>query len=285
MAPRVHPFSYFNQGFDSKGNPKSGSVRQFERRDAAASFEILRPLVERGYGLGEALLNYPPDERDPKELLSVDVSGVAPEDLILVTTRPPKEDARQGVRKRVPQGYTNLEQYIFQTLDVYLEDCGRDIVSLSSACAAELEEKWESFATMEFKQRDPGALVRHRAYHARRWHQSKNRNDTLVFLIHTKHLWKGGPGLMVAFGMTGDTTLAWAYQLGHRRAQLLEEPRFLMARMTCDGAPQRHTSSRWAEDLPVEIILDLKGPKAALDALLPNFVLPAPPPLVGPVVR
>jgi hypothetical protein len=107
----------------------------------------------------------------------------------------------------------------------------------------------------------------------------RNTRETVVFLLRIDRLWVGGPGLLAAWGMSGETTLAWAYRLGHDLAYLLDGPRFVMAKMTFDGPPsERHTRSSWAADQPVEILLDLQGKEAALDAILPNYVLPAAPP-------
>ena len=119
----VHIFEFFC-------NPRDRSRKRtvLQTRDLGAAWELVAAFCELGYRLGRQLLNYPPPVGKKPELLEIDRSGIDAGDIVLSATRHPKSDEVQGDRRRVPKGYTTLEQMTDAVWDLYF-----DILSRSHA--------------------------------------------------------------------------------------------------------------------------------------------------------
>ena len=264
-SPRVHVFSYYLSPRD-----RDRGLRPFQTRDDRASWEIFRSLAAQGYLPGESLLN-PPPRRAPrghvpfKALHRVEVGFVRPEDRILVATRPPMHDRAQGDRKKVGRGYTDVEHWIFQAWQRFIERSARSHILLTESVAENLKDGFEAYAEMKFREAIGAPVKELTAQDGRGWRPPERPWSTVAFLLHLPALWPGGPGLINAFGMDGTASLAWAYNLGHDWGQLLEEPGLIVALLECAGGHEGKTDLRWAADWKVEVVLQLQG--AEMDLL------------------
>ena len=262
MKPRVHTFSYFISPRDA-----TRDVKAFQRRDDAAAIQILSALVGLGLEPGESILNPPPPKQVAHDvLLKVDLEQVRSEDLILLTTRPPMHDEHQGDRKKVPRGYTDLENLVFGACGQFIEKSSRSHIVLSDRASQHLAEGFEGLAEMRFGEAEGAPLKRLNAHDGKGWKLHRGPPATATFLLHVRSLWVGGPGLLCAFGVDGISTLGWAYRLRHGLAHLLEGTRFLVAHTTLKAVPTRATNLRWAEDWGIEIALDLALPTEFLES-------------------
>ena len=259
MKGRVHPFSY---SLSPKDNNRD--VRPFQRRDVAAAMELQSALVERGFMPGESILNpLPYKAAEREELLQVDMESVGSEDLILLTTRPPIDDVRQGDRKQVRRGFTDLEHCVFTACRPFIAKSSRSHIILEDAMSRHLQQGFGGLAEMVFSQKHEGArFQRLNSHDGKGWQRQPGPPATAAFLLHVGSLWDGGPGLLCAFGMDGIATLGWAYLLRHRLPDKLEGPRFLVARLGLRPVPRRPTNLRWAEDWDVDLALDCELPAA-----------------------
>ena len=191
------------------------------------------------------------------EPFPVDLSFVGPDDLLLHTTRPPKDDAAQGSRKQVELAHTDLEQRLFDAWDRYLDTCSRLHVTLNRRLAGAFEPGFESRRSMSFRERTGAPYKDLNALYggAKREPCGRGENRTAAFLLRLGHAWKGGPGLLGVFGMDGVSTLVWAYRLARDFQHLLHEPGFVMAELTAGEIPRRATNMLWAKDWQVEVML------------------------------
>ena len=75
-------------------------------RDGAAFSELSAPLAKLGYEYGNILFNSPFDPKKDKKLGPEHFKFIKPNDLIVLTTRPPLDDRKHGDKK--PVSYTHL---------------------------------------------------------------------------------------------------------------------------------------------------------------------------------
>lgn len=217
--------------------------------------QLQRGLGGLGFVPGELLLNTPPASRKSRALAQVDRSGIEPDDVIVMATRPPIHDQRQGDRKQVRRGHTDLENHIFEVWSYFLERCTRSHIWLQQSSLPHLEDGFEGMAAMDFRVRGGAWLRQTNALDGDGPQRVEGDRDHVCFLLRLDELWEGGPGFVGAFGMNGVSTLAWAYRLGSDLAHFLETPQFLMVRMVTDKVPARVTRMSWANDWPVDVAL------------------------------
>lgn len=250
---RVRKFIYYQAPRD-----KSRGLRPFQLRDELAGDQVCLGLFDQGFRLGESILNTPPSDPRDREIRKIDLGEVEAGDAFLLTTRPPKDDERQGDKKRVARGYTDLEETIFQAFDPYISLCARSHLTLHPRLAPLLRPGGEGFADMEFTQNPVGApLSSWNACDGSGWKSQRGKGLTALFLLRTRPLWKRGPELVCAFGMDGLSTLVWAYRLGHDLRALLQERHFVVARAKVGPVPERPFDLTWAAEWPIEVVLDV----------------------------
>lgn len=249
----------FTYALSRKDNDRP--LRPFMRRDGLASQLLLGALARLGYAYSEPILNQPPLERpkDPfkEPLFPVDLSFVRPGDLILQVTRPPIHDLHDDSMKQVERGYTDLEQRLFELWTPhFLAHCSREQIFLAPEQAGLLRQGYRDHGCMVFMQKgDCAPLLSVKPEPHTHFRHFSGSNKTVVFLLNVPRLWKGGPGYVGAFGMTGVTTLVWAYRLSHDLRALLARPGFYMYELECGTVPERATNLRWSLDWKLEPML------------------------------
>ena len=243
------PFYYFM-------NPKGAGRAQlpFQLRDVYASMELQNAFRELGYETGESILNTPPPNppigaTNNVPLLPIDLSHLGPEDLILLVTRPPLHEDLEQPRSRVDRGFTQLEEDIFDVLKNYFHVCSRKKVWLEDPLRSSLEPGYEDRGSAEFRVNGECA-----AYKLLANKKPKIDPATAGYFLRIDDFIPDGPGLVVAFGMDGVTTLVWAHRLARDFRYLLEEPGFAMVEMTIQPRPPRATDYGWADDWPIALI-------------------------------
>ena len=115
-------------------------AKPFKIRDGAAFSEITAPLAKLGYEYGEILWNPPFRRRKYKKVGKEHYQFIKPEDLIVLTTRPPLDDPKHGDKKLVLHSGTHLEKQIFAECRKYLGVCARSHVELTQAVGANFEK-------------------------------------------------------------------------------------------------------------------------------------------------
>lgn len=222
-----------------------------------AALEVLPALLGLGYSRGEPILNFPAETNDgpPAELYHVDLPFVQAGDLLLQTTRPPLDDPFAGGRKHIERVYTDLEENLFKVWRGYFKTCERLWVQLHPDISARMNPGFEDRRSVKFYEKHGAPYRQLNAGGHRGWKSVEAEGRTAAFLLREREAWKGGPGLVGAFGMDGVSTLVWCYRLARDFAHLLQEPGFVMVELQAKPMPARVTDLRWASDWPIDIAL------------------------------
>ena len=142
-----HRFAYSRRG-------RTGEVtKPSKTRDCAAFSEITAPIGKLGYEFGNILFNSPADPKRDGTFGSEHFSFIKPDDLIVLTTRPPLDDSRHGDKKRLGESYTHLEEQVFLEFRKYLAVCARSHVRLTPLVGKNFEK-----ADLEFYQHKSARL-------------------------------------------------------------------------------------------------------------------------------
>jgi hypothetical protein len=242
---RCYRFAYLRPAHKGREQPP------FQLRDGDAALYLIDALGARGYRYGGPIINYP--SAGPT-IVPFDDGFFHPDDVILMTTRPPMNDVDFGDKKSILRSYTRLEEKLFTgPLGVYLRWCGRSEVMLTSA-AAEISPEIAKRQSLVFRQ-NGGAM--YQSYSSPSTGQSRRFTGretlTAVFLLYAEHAWPGGPALLAAFAMGGTETLVWCYQLATRYPHLLCTKPFVMAEMRTGTLPERPASMAFADSWEITI--------------------------------
>ncbi|HKC62405.1 MAG TPA: hypothetical protein VKB86_02150 [Pyrinomonadaceae bacterium] len=232
---------------------KNLRFRIHQLRDGDAFAELAAVLYSRGYRYGGLFLNLPPDE--PQQASPVDVSFLTSSDLLVLNTRPPLDDIEEDDKKRVPLGHTSLEADVFKALKLYFRTCARSHIKLSENVAEQLPADFRNRANIMFRQCYDGSYLKYRGYGDRFWQKPVDERLTAFYLIQIPSLWKGGPGLLAAFGMAGTETLAWNYLLRTRFQKWVGAYQFIMAEVVPSKLPKQPTDLTFADGWKVRPII------------------------------
>lgn len=208
-------------------------------RDGDAALFLSPILRDRGYSYGGPIFNYPLASHDtPAVAEEVDATFLRPGDLIVLTTRPPLDDAYDRDRRPPMRSGTTLEERIFAKLRHHFDKCSRSQVIVAEAHA----RAWPAVAprrNMEFPV--------YRRHHT---------HTTACYMTFDRHAWDGGPGLMSVFGMSGTDTLVWAHLLHARYSELVAKAPFVMALLSAAVPPSQPLSMSFATEWGVSILTE-----------------------------
>ena len=256
MPPRrIFRFAYYTSQSDDLRR------RIHQLRDGDAFSEVAAALYARGYVYGGLLLNLPPDE--PHGPPQIDLSFLAPTDLLVINTRPPLHDRSQENKKKVPHSGSDFERGLFRALESYFEMCARSRIKLHERIARQLPEDFRERADIKFHEYTGGTYLKCRGFDGGFWQKPKPPGATAFYLVRIPAAWENGPGLLAAFGMSGTDTLVWNYLLRTRHAEWLESCEFLMAEVVPPPLPQHPTDLSFADDWQLTTVLRLPLPAPA----------------------
>jgi hypothetical protein len=240
------PPRYFRAAYSNvTSHGKSHTLHQV--RDGMAFCELGAAIAARGYVFGTTLHLY---ASDPRPL--ADLPAFRPSDLLVLTTRPPLNDLqpkkegtveaapgvkrtrRKGTRKPLPRNGGDLERIFLTELGRYFAHCQRTIVTLSPHAAGLLKPGdaiYKDIGLYLYMRDDIqwyrlGPGVRETA---------EPPPTTVGFFIRLPSLPGVGCDMIVSFGMSGFTNLAWNRIVRVRYPEWFETRRFVMASVTHRG--------------------------------------------------
>jgi hypothetical protein len=120
-------------------------------------------------------------------------------DLVLTSTRFGMNDIDDQVKTPVFLGNNWLEGQILEGWRIYVRRCSRKQVELTEQGMRVLDDTCRQLGKLEFSDTDDASFGSRRAKERR----------TAGYIIYTKELWKGGPGCLSVFGMSGTVTLGF----------------------------------------------------------------------------
>lgn len=207
--------------------------RPFRTRDGAAFGELGAALADMGWKYGTLIYNYP-YSCVPAHLPQAAGDGTpspGPGEWLVLTTRPPIDDARHGDRRTVPCSYSKLETAIFADLKPsLLSVCARSHVRISDRMKGPNFEEGD----FEFYQNKDARLttIKPLAYDKRPQELTDAEYRTIGFFIKKPELTGYGCGLMASFSMGGSETLIWNRLVRERfSAWVSEKSCFVMAEL------------------------------------------------------
>lgn len=267
MTPRkrYYRFGYFIP-------PKTNhSLKPHQLRDGDALLLISNLLNEAGYEYGGIVFNPPAPENPlkdarkdapkdaPKRL--VDTSFLQPDDLIVLTTRPPLHDRKSGTRKTVKRSDTTLEDQIFKKLEIEFYSCSRLLVELSDDLASRLPPEYATRASIGFGESN-AAYKSWRCHRTAKWQDARTPERTAFYLVYLPKTSETDLSVLCLFGMGGAETLIWSHFLRTRFHDRLSftSARFIMAEMIVAEIPEPLHDFSFADAFEVRIVLDTTLP-------------------------
>jgi hypothetical protein len=232
-------------------------------RDADAFNELSPVLQDLGYEYGRLIINTPIPK--PPQLIRVEEGFLRPQDLIVLTTRPPIDDAASDALKQLPRSYTALEEKIMREMRKCFPICARDRIEIAPHLAGHLPPRFQDRANMVFRQKGGAEYRFLRKNGSLKWQEYDQTPRTALFLVHDLEPWPGGPRLLAAFGVGGNETLVWAHLLRKKywRELNIDDSRFVMMEMTTVKIPDQPDDLSFADDLKLELLLNVPIGKLA----------------------
>ena len=222
-------------------------------RDGAAFSELSAPLAKLGYENGNILFNSPFNPKKDKKLGQEHFKFIKPDDLLVLTTRPPLDDLRYGDKKHLDESSTHLEEQVFAECRKYLAVCARSHVQLTSAVGAD----FEGFDFV-FYQHNNARLKYSRRLRGPRSKTPKDSEIAIGFFLRTPSIPVYGCGLLACFGMGGWETLIWNRIVRTRYSDWVSRPLFVVGQFDLKGLPENPPTLAFADEIKAEILLEHK---------------------------
>lgn len=242
---RYHRFAY-STPLRSGEEPNISKIR-----DGAAFSELTEPLANLGYEYGHLIFNPPYSHRKSSEKNGETFHFIKPEDLIVLTTRPPLDDLRHGDKRLVQRSGTHLEEQIFAECRKFLAVCARTHVRLTSVVGAGFEKadmvfhSYRSARLKSFKRLDEFRPIM----------VPPESNVAIGFLLWSKSIPEYGCGLVAAFGMGGRETLIWNHIVRTRYPERMHQTDFLVVEMDLAGIPPCPMTLEFVDRIEVKVLL------------------------------
>jgi hypothetical protein len=221
-------------------------------RDGAPFAEIAATLGN-DYEYGGLLLNLP-RRRSPEHL------DFRATDLLVLPTRPPMDDRRQGDKRTIPTSGSWLEQLVFRGLPRFFKVCSRSHIILSSRVARLLPNTAADHGEIVFRQSTGAWCERYRAIRNGQWVEPASQRTTAGYLAYLPRVWPNGPRLLAVFGLGGLETLVWAHLLRYHNKSTVQailasnNEQLLIGEFTIPRNVPSPVSLRFAQDASATVI-------------------------------
>jgi hypothetical protein len=222
-------------------------------RDGAAFSEVSAPLAKLGCEFGNILFNAPINPKKDKKLGQEHFTFIKPDDLLVLTTRPPISDENHGDKKYLARSFTHLEDQVFLEFGKYLAVCARSHVQLTSAVSGDYES-----CEFVFYQHNNARLKYSRRLREPRKKTAKDSEKAIGFFLRTPSIPVYGCGLLACFGMGGWETLIWNRIVRIQHSDWVNRPLFVVAKFDLKGLPDNPPTLAFADKIKVEILVEHK---------------------------
>lgn len=238
----VHPFM-----FPLTRDSDSWKLHWF--RDGTAVGHVISVLEALGFARAADLIN-----RADAEWPACLLSDGAPQHMLLTGTRLPLSDGE--LRKLIERSGCPIENAILNRLLAYIAYLERGRVVLTRKMSAALERR--NRTDIEYPQYSRGCRYFRDAYaetdDERRRVENTSPLRTYGYVVRDQ-LWVGGPHFASFWGMDGETTLAFAYLLRTRHANLLDGRGLSIVELK-GMIPPNASSLAFVDEWETKVILD-----------------------------
>jgi hypothetical protein len=202
------------------------------------------------------ILNFPVKKGTPTRV--IDTSFLKPDDIIVITTRPPLNDEEVESKKFIARSHTSLEERVFDTLKPHLETSTRLKLDISQDLATHLPDPYANRALIEFFASSGATYRRYKRNGARKMQRATPPVGTALYLLYPPKLRSSDPAILCTFGMAGTYSLLWSYFLRTRFPERLDlrTPRFIMAEVLPEEIPQLPDNLSFADHWHVKFLID-----------------------------
>jgi hypothetical protein len=265
---RIYWFAPFNKRrvYEGRKNrpPKARKLQlNHVRPDGPAFAEIQAAFLERGWTYGGLLPNSPPSLQDlavhgQRPPLLPNDGSLTRGDLVVMVGNPAPHALQQKDPVRIERGHTTLEQKTEEILAVHYEVLARSHIRLTEPYARLLRPGYENRADITFTKYGDFAWYHECECLNKMGKQQFDRKDrrTAVYVLNLPEIPSlRGAGLFLAFGPSGNHTLALCYRLRTDLGHLLEAPNFTILEISNAEQPARPTDLRFVSDWTFETIL------------------------------
>lgn len=230
------------------------TLKPSKTRDGAAFSEISAPLGKLGYEYGNIVFNSPLAPKQDKNFGHEHFNFIKPDDLVVLTTRPPLDDCRHGDKKHLDGSYTHLEEQVFAEFRKYLAICARSHVQLTSSIGANFDK-----ADLVFYQHKSARLKSFKRLDEFRSKKTPEDSEIAIgFFLRTPSIPIYGCGLLACFGMGGWETLIWNRIVRTQFSNWVNRPSFVVGQFDMKGLPHRPPTLTFVDKINVEILLEHK---------------------------
>jgi hypothetical protein len=224
----------------------------FKIRDGAAFSEITAPLTKMGHEYGQIIYNAPFNPKKDTELGREHFKFIAAGDLLVLSTRPPLDDARHGDKRQMLASCSHLEKQVFKECRKHLTICSRSHVQLAKKFGAKCEK-----ADLVFHQNKSARLKYYKGpKDLRNVNVPKKDAINVVFFLRTRSIPQYGCGLLAAFGMGGWETLIWNRIIRTRFPEWVNRPAFIVAELDIGTIPARPVTLEFVDQVKARILLE-----------------------------
>ena len=207
-----------------------------------------------GYEYGNILFNSPFDPTDDKNFGHEPFSFIKPNDLVVLTTRPPLDDRRHADKKHLQESYTHLEEQVFSKFRKYLAICARSHVQLTPTVGENFDK-----ADLVFYQHKSARLKSFKRLDEFRSKKTPEDSEIAIgFFLRTPSIPVYGCGLIACFGMGGWETLIWNRIVRTWFPDWVNCPSFIIGQFDMKGLPARPPTLNFVDKIKVEILLEHK---------------------------
>jgi len=228
-------------------------------RDGAAFTEVTALLGRLGYEYGHIIFNPPFDPKTDKKLGQEHFNFIKPENLLVLTTRPPLDDPKHGDKKHLDRSHTHLEDQVFLEFRNYLAICARSHMQLTPKVGADFDK-----ADFNFYQHKSARLKSFKRLDEFRNKKTPEDSDLAIgFFLRTRSIPVYGCGLIACFGMGGWETLIWNRIVRTRYTEWVNRPCFVIGQFDMKSLPAKPSTLTFADKIKVEILLEYKIPGKA----------------------
>ena len=245
-APRVRP---------------EGPINPIVTRDQEAMSNLVQVVTRHGFESGTSILNFPPRKRcfdllPLDSLFDVELPFVEECDVLCQVTRPPLSDGHHQDRKRVEPSNTNLERAIFYHWWRYFRRCTRSSIVLRDTAAKCLPKGYKNRQEMTFHQTG----CRYKFLQESGMSRSQENPEgerTAAFILRIAAIFPGGPGLIAAWGLNAESTLALSRMLQHRHSDLLDTRGLTMVELIPGKTPARPSTYDYLDDWDLDVLFEM----------------------------
>jgi hypothetical protein len=221
-------------------------------RDGAAFNELTAPLARLGYEYGNMIFNPPCKPGTENGHDAEHFRFIQRDHLIVLTTRPPLDDAIHGDKILVQPSRTHLEKQVFAECRKFFAVSSRSHVQLTPAAGANFEK-----AELVFHQHKSARLKYYKRLNEFRGKSvSKEAHISLGFFLRTKSIPEYGCGLLASFGMSGRETLIWNRIVRTRFPEWVSRNAFIVAEMDLTAIPENPVTLEFVDQIKAEILLE-----------------------------